>query len=276
MKIAWATDIHLNCADRKTAENFCERILQREPEILLVGGDIAEANDLVSWLQFLADRLVLPIYFVLGNHDYYGSSIAVVRDEVRRIQSEWLHWLPRAGVVSLTPRVGLVGHGGWGDARCGDFCNSTVMLSDYFLIEDLRVIGKPGVPFGGLDTSKAPLKSKLEELGHDAARSLQPLLAEALARFPEVIVLTHVPPFQEACWYRGRISDPAWLPDFTCQAIGDSLITEISARPDRQVTVLCGHTHGNGESWPLANLQVRTGGAEYGKPDFQIIDLQNG
>lgn len=35
------------------------------------------------------------------------------------------------------------------------------------------------------------------------------------------------------------------------------------------MTVLCGHTHGGGESRPLSNLRVFTGPAEYGEPKLQ-------
>ncbi len=81
-----------------------------------------------------------------------------------------------------------------------------------------------------------------------------------------VYVLTHVPPMREACWYNGRISDDEWAPHFTCRAVGDVLLEVVREHPKRQVTVLCGHTHGAGESWPLKNLRLLTGGAEYGFP----------
>jgi 3',5'-cyclic-AMP phosphodiesterase len=40
-------------------------------------------------------------------------------------------------------------------------------------------------------------------------------------------------------------------------------------RPDRRMTVLCGHTHGHGTARILPNLAVITGGAEYGRPEIQ-------
>jgi hypothetical protein len=36
--------------------------------------------------------------------------------------------------------------------------------------------------------------------------------------------------------------------------------------PDPHLTVLCGHTHGQEECRPLANVQIHTAGAEYGQP----------
>ncbi|MCI0390151.1 MAG: hypothetical protein MOB07_15475 [Acidobacteria bacterium] len=43
------------------------------------------------------------------------------------------------------------------------------------------------------------------------------------------------------------------------------------AQPDCQMSVLCGHTHGAGEARILPNLNVITGGAEYGSPGLQEL-----
>jgi hypothetical protein len=39
----------------------------------------------------------------------------------------------------------------------------------------------------------------------------------------------------------------------------------------KQMTVICGHTHGAGEAQILPNLRVLTGGAEYGNPVKQRV-----
>ena len=44
--------------------------------------------------------------------------------------------------------------------------------------------------------------------------------------------------------------------------------------PDKQMTVLCGHTHGGGFAQILPNLSVRTGAADYELPRIQcVLDL---
>jgi 3',5'-cyclic-AMP phosphodiesterase len=75
--------------------------------------------------------LRVPIYFVLGNQDFYGGSIAAVREAVARkaAASRWLHWLPESGVIPLTANTALVGHDSWADGRLGDFFRSEVMLN---------------------------------------------------------------------------------------------------------------------------------------------------
>jgi 3',5'-cyclic-AMP phosphodiesterase len=49
----------------------------------------------------------------------------------------------------------------------------------------------------------------------------------------------------------------------------------MESRPNRKLTVLCGHTHGRGEVEILPNLKVLTGGAQYGKPEIQpLLDVR--
>ena len=137
MRVAWATDIHLDHATPQQVEHFCEVVLAASPDALLLGGDIGEAPTVVGYLRFLEERLRRPVYFVLGNHDFYRSSIVAVRQRVQMLsrQSQWLRWLPAMGIVRLTPEIGLVGHDGWSDGRLGDFQGSPVVLNDYLQIE---------------------------------------------------------------------------------------------------------------------------------------------
>jgi predicted MPP superfamily phosphohydrolase len=45
----------------------------------------------------------------------------------------------------------------------------------------------------------------------------------------------------------------------------------MEANLDKELLVLCGHTHGEGEAQILPNLKVLTAGAEYGKPRLQGV-----
>ncbi len=89
--------------------------------------------------------------------------------------------------------------------------------------------------------------------------------------FLHIIVLTHVPPFTEACWHQGEISADDWLPHFSCQAMGDVLKNIMATEHDKQMTVFCEHTHSSGECQILPNLLVKTGEAKYGAPKLQEI-----
>jgi hypothetical protein len=51
-----------------------------------------------------------------------------------------------------------------------------------------------------------------------------------------------------------------------CGAVGDAIEPIMRERPERNLTVLCGHTHSGGEVGVLENLHVITGAAEYRSP----------
>ena len=258
-RIVWLTDVHLNFLEIEAARAFLDCVAASDPDAVLIGGDIGEARDVVDYLNLIDARLQRPVYFVLGNHDYYFGSIRAVRASVSQLcrRSERLNWLPDLTVVELTPDVGLLGHGGWADGRLGDYERSYVMMNDYRLIEELARFGKQ---------QRWP---QLMALGDEAAAHIRRVLPMALARYSQVLLLTHVPPGREACWHEGALSDDEWLPHFTCKAAGDAILEVMRERPDRQLTVLCGHTHSSGECRPLENVLVLTGGADYGRPEIQ-------
>ncbi len=259
MEVAWLTDPHLNFAGVRAAEKLAMEVRERGAKALLVSGDLGEAHDLEGWLSVLGSMCGAPVYFVLGNHDFYGSSVELVRGHVREAceaSDGALVYLTGHEAVALTERTGLVGHDGWGDARAGSFETSPVMLADFMHIEDLR-------------GTREHLQSKLHELGDQAAEQLQGPLREAMERFEDVFVVTHVPPFEEACWHEGKPSGGDWSPFFVCGAVGEMLRSEAARRPGVRVTVLCGHTHSAGEAWVASNLHVKTGAARYRKPALQ-------
>ena len=132
---------------------------------------------------------------MLGNHDFYHGSIATVREAVARqaAVSRWLRYLPAVGVVPLSANTALVGHDSWADGRLGDFFQSEVVLNDYVLITELR------------NLSKRRRYAKLNALGDEAADFLGNRVCEALAGWSNILVLTHVPPFREACWHEARL-----------------------------------------------------------------------
>jgi len=259
MNIAWATDIYLEFLTREERHTFYRSLSEQYPEALLISGDIGTSYRLADFLQEMA-HLALPIYFVLGNHDYYGSSIARVRTAVQKIsREEHLHWLPERKIVQLTKSTCLIGHGAWADGRYGNYHHSPVLLNDYVQIED----------FKGLDKEKRLLK--LQELGDEAARFAEEMLVRAFQKYRNVIFVTHVPPFREACRHEGEMGNDDWLPHFSCKAVGDVLQKTMRSHRECHLTVLCGHTHDWSCSAILPNLIVITGKAEYGQPEIQGI-----
>ncbi len=260
-RVLWLTDIHLNFLQPVQLEKFYQLVKSAQPDSILISGDIGEAPRLKWYFQQMQSRLPYPIYFVLGNHDYYSASFADAHALVHELtgHSEHLHWMTESGVVELAPNVGLIGHEGWADGRAGNYAASPVMLNDYVAIRD----------FVGLD--KTQRLSLLNSLGDAAADYIHKWLPRALTTCSHVILLTHVPPFDAACRRKDHSSDDDWLPHYVCRAVGDALVQIMDAHPDSQLTVLCGHSHGQGSVQICDNLLVLTGGAEYGKPQIQQV-----
>src|SRR3954447_26963985 len=115
MKLAWITDVHLNFVKPDYRQLFYSTLKAAQPDGLLLGGDIAEAPTLLQFLHEMDSALNLPLYFVLGNHDFYHSSIEDVRTRIREIEMPRLHWLTDSSVQWLTEKTALIGDDGWAD-----------------------------------------------------------------------------------------------------------------------------------------------------------------
>lgn len=103
MKLAWVTDIHLNFLESADRKRFYQDIVATKSNAILVSGDIAEAQTISDTLEEMAQHIAKPIYFVLGNHDYYQSSVENVRQAITKLSqaSPLIHWLPETGLVQL-------------------------------------------------------------------------------------------------------------------------------------------------------------------------------
>ena len=213
----------------------------------------------------MVDQIMKPIYFILGNHDYYRGTIKEVRETLTALSKthDQLFWLPATGIQSLPHDTILLGQDGWADGRLGDYQNSRISLNDSRMIADLfqeKILGR------------FQLVEKMQQLADVDAFALQNDLAQAIEQHPKkIIVLTHVPPFKEACLHNGQVSDENWLPYFSSKVMGDVLMPFVNDNPSIDFLVLCGHTHSEAHYQPLSNLTVKTGKAEYYRPTIQEI-----
>lgn len=267
MKLAWLTDIHLNFLGNDARIQFYQVIVKTNCDAVLISGDIAEAPSLVTILKEMESWIKKPIYFILGNHDYYRGRVNEVCEAMTALtQTEkLLCWLPASGVQVLDNNIILVGQDGWADGRLGNYYNSNISLNDSRMIDDL---------FQEKLRGKQQLLKKMQQLSDADAKQLHNDLQQALSQHPKkIIVLIHVPPFKEACLYECKISDDNWLPFYSSKIMGDVLIKIAKKNSTIEFLVLCGHTHNNAEYQPLGNLTIKVGKAEYYQPEVQeIID----
>jgi len=264
MKLTWLTDIHLNFLKVEARKAFYQSVVNKNSDVILISGDIAEAPSVSDLLKEMAEYIKKPIYFVLGNHDYYSGQVSEVRHEMAKLtkKEKLLNWLPICEPIILEDNIVLVGHDGWADGRFGDYTNSIIRLNDERMIADL---------FQAKLLGKFSLLEKMQEFADSDAKELNEKLYKAIEQYKpkKIIVLMHIPPFKEVCMHKGKISDDSWLPYFSSKIMGDILLEIARKNAGVQFEVLCGHTHSEAFYQPLQNLVVKVGRAEYFAPKVQ-------
>lgn len=258
MRLAWITDPHLNHCALAAWEALVGQVRSSGCDAVVISGDISEGEDVVFQLRRMADAFEVPIYFVLGNHDFYHSSLERTLRAVGAAAAAdpRLHYLTHLPPLSLAPGIAMIGEDGWGDGTQGDYQRSPVRLNDFRLIDDFYLA--PPVQW----------RSILWELGRQAAQRLKAKLVAAMQEHSQVLVVTHVPPFRAACWYQGRTTDDDWAPFFVCGQCGDVLRAAAVEEAQAKLEVICGHTHSGGVAKIAANLTVTTAAARYGRPEL--------
>jgi predicted phosphodiesterase len=75
MKLAWVTDPHID----PTTEANLRRAMRAGGQVdaAVCTGDLSSAPRLREHLHQLREALRCPVYFVLGNHDYYGGGLCL-------------------------------------------------------------------------------------------------------------------------------------------------------------------------------------------------------
>lgn len=271
-KIVWATDIHLDFIDgpgeTRIREEFAAPIAASGCDGLFVSGDISIAQKLIRHLRALAETLPVPIYFVLGNHDFYDGDFSTVRKQVRSLCKEHdnLVYLTGAGVVKISDNVGLVGHDGWYDALYGAPGAPGFLMNDWLKIGDYRdncpiVLGPVGPqPHIGSVISLS------RKISFESADYMRKHATAAAKRHRTVVLITHVPPFPQAHRHNGKSGTPYAMPWYTSRLMGDAIIEVASDNPQTRFEVFCGHSHGQFDGQIADNVFCHVGGAEYGSP----------
>lgn len=274
MRLLWLSDIHLNFLGGEQITAFCNELVAAQPDLVVISGDIGEAPTVAGYLQTLSQSVERPIFFVLGNHDFYHGSVAGLRTQLSSLASSTkLVYLSSVNEIPLTKTTAIIGHDGWADGRLGNYAVSPVLMNDHLLIEEFYPSAIDGDRLSA--KSKEYRLSVMQRLAAESATHFERVLPAALDKFEKVYVITHVPPFRETCWMKGMIANDDFLPHFGSQIIGDTLRRIMERYPNRQLTVLCGHTHSSGEKAVLPNLKVYSARAEYAAPKIQqIFDIE--
>lgn len=268
MKVAWTSDTHLDLVRSKKEEKDTFFNALRTHDAVIISGDIAENTS--SYLLELYRSIQKPIYFVLGNHDYYRSSFSATVASMSSLPSD-VHYLP-FGIVYLNNSTAVIGVDGWYDLKNGSFKDTVAILADFVYIKELKpCLSCTSRYFYDLDKSK--LKKAIAEKVKQDKESLKSHLDVVLKNrnITNIIVVLHVPPFEQSAKYKGEPTSSDMLPYFSSKTYGRMLLSAAKRRPKVNFTVLCGHTHDTAYYSPIDNIQVYTAAAEYGHPEIAGI-----
>jgi len=266
--LCWLTDTHLNFVGWSEIDKLADKIVGSGAKGVVITGDIAEAQNLIMLLEFLSTGLQqygIVTYFVCGNHDYYKGSVAGVRAFLRKEfkNNPNLIYLSDIGHVSLTDKIALAGHDGWYDGGWpgyGNFFTSKLDMNDYYLIEELSACKK----------DKNLMHGVMCRFATEAANHIRSTLPAAFVDHDTVYYATHVPPFAESARApNGHISDPDWMPSFCSRIAGEAFLEVMKSMPEnKQLIILCGHSHTYYEHMPARNIKCFTGNARYRYPSI--------
>jgi predicted phosphohydrolase len=268
-KLIWCSDIHLNFLSKNPEHRneFYISLRDSEGDNILITGDIAESHNIEMYLEELALSTGKRIYFVAGNHDFYGSSLKEVRAKLKK--NIHAHYLPKSWGVKLNRHTVLIGQDSWGDCRNGDYENSQrgfggFVMSDWLYISELNK-----AYLGGSDKLRIALQLIADKDAQRLCKSVLKALQDK--NVTKIIIATHVPPIVEACLHAGRKSTPSGLCFFSSQILGASMLPIIENNPNIDFLWLSGHTHSKVKVQKRDNLVVQVAHSEYYHP--QIADI---
>lgn len=271
-KLIWTSDIHLNFLYKhpEFRNEFYKQLKDAEGDSILITGDIAESHNIEQYLAEIYVATEKKIYFVAGNHDYYGSNLKDTRKHLKSLKT--VHYLPKSWGVKLNKHTALVGQDGWGDCRNGDFENSQrgfggFTMSDWIYIEEL---------YKGYSKGTDALRRVLQKVADKDAERLTKSVLKALKddSVTKIILATHVPPLEEVCLHAGRKSTPSGLPFFSSKILGMVILPIVEKHPEVDFLWLSGHTHSKANVQKRPNLTVKVAASDYCYPQIaEVIEL---
>jgi Icc protein len=260
----WLGDLHLDKADDKKRKRLLDTIHSSKSDCVIVSGDVSNSFDLQDHLTDMASACwPRPVYFVPGNHDYHGSSLAeteqVLEQMTKRIAN--FQYLNGKEIIPLGPGTCLIGLGGWADARAGYGQHTVIDTPDRHAIHDFRGMGRQQA------------LQKMTELGRVSAAAIRKILPLALTKYEHVVIATHVPPYPTAVRYNDQPCGPAHLPHFSNLSVGLAILG-IARVFSSHITILAGHSHSGCTQNIQPNLTIRVGNARTGRPSvFELLKL---
>jgi len=209
---------------------------------LVVTGDISDGSLLSKHLRMLSKSIDQDIWFVLGNHDFYGRYMSDVCNEIRDVTEDYqnLHWLTESEPLKISNDSYLIGVDGWFDCTAGSDLILHYAL-DSVLIKDFRsvdVTWKKIEEFKRLAKLSALQFSEKFQKCKDAKK---------------IVLATHVPPWVSEYGLNDEMNNHMKSYNTNC-VLGAQIEDIAKANKDKEFLIISGHTHKKYESYPLKNI----------------------
>jgi predicted MPP superfamily phosphohydrolase len=260
--LLWLSDLHLDRVTDEDKDLFFEKLRGVHYDAALITGDISTSKQLIGHLGEISRACCeRPVYFLLGNHDYFDGSIGEVDRAVIDLSRRCRNLIPlgHGEIIKLSPNTALIGHRGWYDGRAGAGAKTCVWSPDHRRIEDFKT------------HNRQQFFERLAELGDQSAGYFRRVLPEALRQYSKVLLATHVPVFYQGVKHSGTHCQWDRQPFYTNRAAGNAIVGITRMFPRRKVKIYAGHSHCATEFQMSGNLAIRVAGAQPGKPAFQEI-----
>lgn len=259
-KYFWITDPHFNFVNPVKLKNFFLRIKSEHPDGIFITGDISTGPEVIRHLQWIAEDIAVPTYFVLGNHDFYRSSFQLVEEAVVDLtkRQDNLFYMNKCNVIQLSSDTALIGHDGWYDSNWRVPYTSLIFIWDFFFIKDFRAL-----------FSNEERLELVRERAKIASLSMVDKLETALKNNSTVYLITHIPPWPEQNEKWGGLIEKFWTPFNSSKVIAEALINVMGRHSDKKLIILSGHTHHARKEIITHNIELRVGSASHNVCEIQ-------
>lgn len=94
MKIGLIADLHVDRHNELTPNDYAEvlgqSVRQREVDLLIIAGDIANRDDIVvDFIHRLEQLTDITVRFVPGNHDWFCCKVKIICTSIQNYKSKY-------------------------------------------------------------------------------------------------------------------------------------------------------------------------------------------
>ncbi|WP_133128298.1 metallophosphoesterase family protein [Legionella nagasakiensis] len=226
----WLTDLHVDRLSKQDYQHLLGRIYNAAADVIWLTGDIGDPPYNWRFLATLLEQIKTSVYFVLGNHDFYGLHIAEARSKAVELMRDY----PNAYYLTAMPPlisndVLLAGVDGWANTGRIPLLERTW---DGDEIQDWR------------GNTLASLQAHMNQEAKKDAEQLIIKCQQGINKaIKKIYLLTHVPPGQ-AYWENDSVK--SWQAKRTVyysQALAAALDELKACYPDVLFNLFSGHLH---------------------------------